>query len=191
MKRHWRLLGGLFTLAALLLGNLYVYRDNQTSAHFDNTHWHKSGQVYLNVANYAYRRSLANAAIDDQYNNITRLYWQKTTSNVNVYVFDGDYGIQDWCGAAFVNAPPPTHHIIGQPEAKYNGDPQMNCGQTDPYFIQGIFCQELGHTWGQGHHNWGTNGTCMSLNYFTTGTNYRVSDHDNADFNYHYANHIP
>lgn len=93
------------------------------------------------------------------------------------------------CGAAFVDAP--NGHIQGQPQAKYNGDPGMNCGQNDPYFVQGIFCQELAHTWGQGHHNQGTNGTCMSLNYFPTGTNYRVSDHDNADFNAIYGNHIP
>lgn len=188
MRRYWRPFIGMLILVALLLGNLYIYRDNQASAHF-GAHWHRNAPLYLNVANYASRYSLADAAINDQYQNISALYWIKTTSNVNVFVFDGDYGVTNWCGAAFVDAP--GGHIQGQPEAKYNGDPQMNCGQNDPYFIQGVFYQELAHTWGQGHHNQGTNGTCMALNYFGTGTNYRVSDHDNADFNAIYTNHIP
>ncbi len=186
LARYWRALVGTLTVVALVLANLFLPGANSASAHM-GAHWRKGGNIYLNIADYASHRSEAEAAIDNQIQSISLLYWIRTTDNPDVFVFDGDYGNTGWCGGAFVNVDG-NGHIYGQPQAKYNYSSSQNCNQGDPWWIQGYFCQEITHTWGQGHHNIG--GTCMGLGYFDTGVSNVMSPHDNDDFDATYRCHL-
>jgi hypothetical protein len=72
-----------------------------------------------------------------------------------VHVFDGNYGANGWAGLASLESVSGSH--ILHAHARINYYYSMSSG-----YKQGVFCQEVGHTFGLDHSN---TGSCMGLGY--------------------------
>ena len=189
MLHQRKFFGSMVTTIMLLLSNLYIAQGvsaHQEYAGSQPLHWHKGGTaIHISITDYAAHHDEAEAAIYNHYGTITLLYWDRVTPS-EVYVFDGDYGAIGQCGITAFSYDPGTGHLY-HVDSKYNDNPSTSCGQSDPGFIQGIFCQEIGHAWGQDHHAEG--GSCMGLTYFP-GAGDTLSSHDNDDFTAWYRCHL-
>lgn len=122
-----------------------------------------------------------NAAVADS-NSKLPLTWIVTSDTPDTYAVDGWYGNTEWCGLAELGVFPDGHIDRGA-IARYN----LSCSETDNWFIQGVFCQEIAHLWGQGHHNFYS---CMAIGYYpgefqSSG----LSGHDTDDFWWQYGGH--
>lgn len=145
MSRHWKPLIGMLVLVALLLANLAVAK--RASAHMFG-HWHRSAPFYLTLVNWASAYSpQLQAAVSDS-NRKLDLTWIYTdgSAGADVYAIDGDYGGTNWCGQAEVALDGAGHIVSSGGVVRYNYT-TTSC-RSDPWFAQGIFCQEFAHHWG-------------------------------------------
>ncbi len=165
---------------ALALGGMLSLTGSPASAHnWGNWHWNKGGSQIV-IYNYIYggHTAEANAAASDAWNKISILYNYSATSHTDVSVFDGNYGAVPWAGLASIESWSGDH--ILHAHAIYNTYYVYSSG-----FIQGIYCQEMFHTYGFDHSN---TGDCMGLGYFNNNQFY-LGPHNNSDFDARYRYH--
>jgi len=192
MLRKFKLLIAPTLAAILLFANLYVFSIHSAhvaSAHnWDGYHWNKGGSaiyIYHWWEGGAYRAD-ANAAMNDFWNKVGILYNYWTTSHTDVSVWDANYGATGWGGLAELKSLGWDwgcwcYRHIEHGHARYNS--YYNSGSQT--YRQGVFCQEIFHTYGFDHDNYGN---CMGLGYYA-GSDYRLNSHNNTDFYNRYRNH--
>lgn len=137
-------------MKALYAGRLWAFAHQ-----WGSWHWNRYGSpVTVNMYNTASYRTEASKAIND-WNNNTILYTPQLGSHTYVHVFDGNYGANGWAGLASLESVSGSH--ILHAHARINYYYSMSSG-----YKQGVFCQEVGHTFGLDHSN---TGSCMGLGY--------------------------
>jgi len=186
MLRRWKFMIAPLMVLGLLAANGYFY---QAHAHnWNGWHWDKGGSQIV-IYNYNYASSpYAAAAIQNGWNSIGILYDYSVNYHTDISVFDGNFGATGWSGLAEVwdswDWGCWCWDHISHGHARYNSYYNFDArGQ------QGVFCQEIFHTYGFDHSN---DGGCMGLTYWygsgSPNAPFYVA-HNNSDFYYRYINH--
>lgn len=171
----------------LLIGGLFTVNVGIASAHnWGSWHWDKSGS-HIQIQSYIFGSSQtqAEAARQDAWNNVSNLYNYRVNYHTDVSVFDGNFGATGWGGLASIESTAwdwgcfDWCHVT-HAHARFN----IYYGGSDSY-KQGVYCQEVYHTYGFDHNN---TGGCMGLGYFA-GSGNTLSSHDASDFYNRYINH--
>ncbi|MFQ5856038.1 MAG: hypothetical protein ACE5LU_10380 [Anaerolineae bacterium] len=171
----------ILVLTLLVLG-LSVLNLQLASAHnWWKWHWHPGSGNTVKVAIWNYT-SQATAAVHD-WDYHTDLNLPIVGYHTNVSVFGGNYGDTGWWGLAEIKKSKFDwgHKCWGwcrikHAHARYNS--YYGGSSAD---IRGIFCQEVGHTFGLDHSN---TGDCMGKTYYN---NINVTGpHNWADINAKY-----
>lgn len=172
----------------LLLMNLGAFTQSASAHNWDSFHWNKSGYIQIwHGWQGGCCRDQANAARNNAWNTINILYnyWAADYAHTNVSVWS-EYNSDSWGGIAnqidldFDWGSLWWTHTT-HAHARYNS----RYGTSDTWWIQGVFCQEVFHTYGFDHSN---DGGCMGLGYYAGSSNVLVS-HNNNDFTARYWNH--
>ena len=172
----------LAVLALLVTTNV-----GDASAHnWGSYHWDKSGSVIqIQSQITGGTQAQAEAARVDAWNKISILYNYRVSYHTDVSVFDGNFGATGWAGLASIESTAWDwgcfcfDHIT-HGHARYNSYYGGSAG-----YIQGVYCQEVFHTYGFDHSN---TGDCMGLGYFA-GSTYYYGPHNNSDFYNRYRYH--
>ncbi len=176
------------TLAATLaLVGLLAANGHVALAHnWGNWHWDKSGG-HIEILSYIYggTTTQAEAARQDAWNKIGILYNYQVNYHTDVSVFDGNFGNTGWAGLASIEDTAWGWHCfsychVTHGHARYNSYYGGSSG-----YIQGVYCQEVFHTYGFDHSD---TGDCMGLGYYSSGT-YYYGPHNNSDFYNRYYSH--
>ncbi len=173
-----RLIGPL-AIGLLLTADLVMA--TVASAHqWSNFHWNRYGSsVTILVRNTAQYRTEASQAIND-WNNNTILDIPQVDYHTDISVFDGNYGDTGWAGLAEISYSSNNGHLT-------HGHARLNYYYpSSSTFKQGIFCQEIGHTFGLDHAN---DGGCMGLGYYSGSTHTTVTHTRNDIYNMYRNNH--
>lgn len=165
-------------LAVLLCFNLALVSGNVAAHNWWSWHWDKST---LGVYVYGPSTAESRQAIYD-WHSMTDLSLPERTSHTDVSVFAGNYGDTGWGGLASIESYSWDWHCwwwckITHAHARYNS---YYGGSS--WWIRGVQCQEVGHTFGLDHNN---RGGCMGLGYYAGSSN-RPSSHDVSDVNAKY-----
>lgn len=176
----------LLSVALLLLAA------NIAMAHrWDEWHWHKRT---LGIYIFASNSISAEAARADWGPGFNVLRPIRVTHHSDVSVFDGNYGDTGWGGLAEIisysnhchsrfifclDSQPGITHAHARLNTFYSWS-NLNTGTTADDG-RGIFCQEIGHTFGLDHSNDG----CMGKTYFNN-LNF-VTSHSDNDLNALYS----
>lgn len=175
MVRRWKYLAGIVVALMLVAGNLEI-----ASAHrWGSWHWHKGGtQIVIQNSNVAHNWWAAEYARQDGWNKIGILYNYRNSNHTDISVFDGHVWNQTWAGLASIestawNWGTWSYTHITHTHARYN----RRYGDSNQAFIQGVFCQEIGHGWGLEHSN---TGDCMGAGYHNNI--YYYGPHNVSDF---------
>jgi len=165
---------------ALIVGAFAAIAPQPATAHnWGNWHWNKTGsQIVIQSYIYGGTAGQAEAARQDAWNKIGILYNYSVTYHTDVSVFDGNFGATGWVGLASLESVSGDHILHGH--ARYN----TYYGGSSLY-IQGVYCQEVFHTYGFDHSN---TGDCMGLGYYSS-TTYYMGPHNNDDFYNRYRYH--
>lgn len=158
MKRRIWVWG--FVALVLLAANVKIATAHRWSS------WHQP-DTNVKVYNFAVRHAEAEAAIND-WDSHTKLKLPRQSSHTDISVFDGNYGATGWSGLASIEDTGfgwwdcwwwcHVDHAHARVNTHYTGNPAGYSAS-----IQGIFCQEVGHTFGLQHSN---TGDCMGKTYF-------------------------
>ncbi len=165
---------------ALVGGSLLTVDASPASAHnWGNWHWDRTGSQIV-IYNYIYggTTAQAEAARQDGWNKIGILYNYAVNYHTDISVFDGNFGNTGWIGLASLESVSGDHILHGH--ARYN-----TYYSASSLYIQGVYCQEIFHTYGFDHSN---TGDCMGLGYFSS-TTYYYGPHNNDDFYNRYRFH--
>jgi len=168
----------------LLVANLYVFRAHSTYAHnWGSYHWNRSGS-YVPIYDYNYSSATnwqraENARLDMWYK-IYPLYIYQANSHTDLSVFDGNSGNTGWVGLATLESLDFDWgcfcwDLISHGHAQFNTYYQAYYSALS---VQGVYCQEIFHTLGFDHDNYGD---CMGLGYYAGSTNY-IQSHNINDF---------
>jgi len=168
MVRRLKGPAGIVVVIALLALNVGF-----ASAHrWGSWHWNKTGsQIVIQSYIYGGTQTQAEAARVDAWNKIGILYNYRVNYHTDVSVFDGNFGNTGWVGLASIESYSGSH--ILHAHARLN----TYYSRTSLY-RQGVYCQEVFHTYGFDHSN---TGDCMGLGYYSS-TNYYMGAHNNTDF---------
>jgi len=157
------------------------------SAHnWGNWHWDKSGaRIQIQSMIYGGTQAQAEAARVDAWNKVPILYNYRVNNHTDVSVFDGNFGATGWAGLASIESTAwdwgtwsNTHVTHGH--ARVNTYYPMSSS-----YQQGVYCQEVFHTYGFDHDN---TGGCMGLGYYAGSSNV-LSPHNVTDFVNRYRYH--
>ncbi len=182
MRRRLTLLAGITVALALLAGNLQVARAHN----WWHWHWHKGGSfIQIQNHNFAYNWWAAERARQDGWNKVHILYNYSVDYHTDVSVFDGHWWDRTWAGLASIesrswDSASGSYAHINHAHARYN----RRYGDWNQGWIQGVFCQEIFHTYGFDHSN---TGDCMGLGYYNNS--YYYGAHNSGDFYDRYLNH--
>ncbi|WP_412542956.1 hypothetical protein R8Z50_10880 [Longispora sp. K20-0274] len=165
---------------AVAVASVLTLGASPASAHnWGSWHWDKTGSSIV-INNYIYggTTAQAEAARQNGWNTIGILYNYSVNTHTDVSVFDGNFGATGWAGLASLESVSGDHILHGH--ARYNS----YYGGSSVY-IQGVYCQEIFHTYGFDHSD---TGDCMGLGYYASGTSY-YGPHNNTDFFNRYRYH--
>ncbi len=181
--RHPKLLAGIAIALCLLASNIYV-----AQAHFlGSWHWNKGGdRIYIQNSIAGTNTDAAERARGDAWNKISILWNPRVDYHTDVSVFDGNYGDTGWGGLAEVKSSSWDWESFGNTHITHAHARYNTYYPASQNYIQGVFCQEIGHTWGLDHSN---TGDCMGLGY-DNWDKYNYSAHNNDDFYQRYRGHI-
>ncbi len=164
---------------ALLTVNIGV-----ASAHWWSTgpsffHFHKST---VGVWLWGTHQAEANAARYDWSRN-TDLYVPRRSYHTDVSVYGSNSGNTGWGGLATITSSGWRWHCgwwcnVNHAHAQYNSYYGGSTGTGSGSDVRGVFCQEIGHTFGLDHSN---TGDCMGKGYYN-GVNV-TGPHNWADIN--------
>ena len=188
-KKFKLLLVGVVT-TGLLLANIGVASAHQWCSGWPSGcyHWDKSGSMIV-IRNYIYggTQTQAEWARQDGWNKIGILYNYRVNYHTDVSVFDGNWGSTGWWGLASLedvdfdwNCVCWDH--IAHGHARFNTYYGGTSGSGGD--IQGVYCQEIAHTWGLQHSD---TGDCMGKGYYNSVNVY--GSHNNNDFYSMYRYH--
>lgn len=180
----------LLVLAALVLGLLALAP--AAGAHqLSGWHWDRT---QLGVYNYAQFFTLADNARWDIHYNPHPIWLNPVNYHSSISVYDYNQPGEGYCGWGSIENwsvlwYAPWHYRIEHAHARYN----RACGSSSGW-VQGVFCQEIGHTIGLAHS---ATGDCMGLSYFGGSTSYWGNtgayrydwDHNSADIYYITGSH--
>lgn len=173
----------LVLLLVLLAANI-----GMVSAHnWGGWHWDKSGtNITIQESQSGSTTAEAESARVGKWNNISILYNYKVSYHTDVTVFDGNAGNAGWAGLATIVSSNWDwgcwcYDHIGHGHAQYN----TYYGTSNYGYIQGVYCQEVFHTYGFDHDN---TGGCMGLGYYS-GSGITIDSHNASDFYNRYRNH--
>jgi hypothetical protein len=175
--RKLRFLAAALAALALLTANI-----GAASAHqWGSWHWDKTGpQIVIQEYIYGTNQDEAEFSRQDGWNKISILYNYRVNYHTDVSVFGGNFGATGWWGLASIEDSDWSWGCFGwchiaHAHARYNS----YYGGTTGYGgdVQGVFCQEVAHTWGLDHSN---TGDCMGKGYYNNENFY--GPHNNADF---------
>jgi len=169
--------------------NIGVFTRPAAAHNWGSYHWNKGGSAI-----YIYHgwqggccRTQANAAMSNAWNTVGILYnyWAADYTHTNVSVWS-ENNADTWGGLASLENMDwdwgsGWYNHIAHAHARYNS----RYGTSDTGWIQGVYCQELFHTYGFDHDN---QGNCMGLSYYSGSTNF-LNSHNNTDFYNRYRNH--
>jgi hypothetical protein len=177
----------LVAVLVLMIGGLMTLNAGVASAHnWGSWHWDKTGShIQIQSQIYGNTQTQAEAARVDAWNKIGILYNYRVNYHTDVSVFDGNFGATGWAGLASIESSAWDWGCFGwchitHAHARYNS---YYGGSTN--YIQGVYCQEVFHTYGFDHSD---TGDCMGLGYFASGTDY-YGPHNNTDFYNRYRFH--
>lgn len=175
MILRWKSVAATLVVLSLLAANISV-----ASAHnWGSWHWNKTGsQIIIRQYQSGGTTAQIEAARLDAWNKIGILYNYRATTHTDVSVFDGYYGATGWAGLASIESWSGSH--ILHAHARYNKSYSYST-----WYIQGIYCQEVFHTYGFDHDN---TGGCMGLGYYP-GQGNTLNSHNNTDFYNRYRYH--
>jgi hypothetical protein len=178
--RRWRFLIAPILTIMLLAVNLSALTAHAHS--IDGWHWHRGGNaVYIYEWNTATFYSDAENARRDKWNHIGILYNYAVGYHTDVSVFDGNWGPTGWSGLAewwdSWDWGCWCWDHISHGHARYN-----SYYNYPSYWRQYVFCQEVFHTYGFDHDNYGG---CMDYN----GTVNVLVNHNINDFYGRYQFH--
>lgn len=124
--------------------------------------------------------SLATAAVND-WNNLTILNISSVSSGEETYVFAANSGNTGWGGLASITSS--SGCTILRATAQLNTYYSWTTNGA-----RGVFCQEVGHTFGLDHSN---DGGCMGGGYwYDIATHYSLVSHNVNDIGSMYANRV-
>lgn len=183
MSRKLKLMLSVTVMSVMVMANIGL-----VSAHNWGTwHWNKSGtNIQIQEYQYGSTTAQAEAARLDKWNKIGILYNYKVNYHTDVSVFDGNFGNTGWAGLATIESADwdwgcwCNDHIT-HAHARYN----TYYGTGNLWYVQGVYCQEVMHTYGFDHND---SGGCMGLGYYA-GSGNTISAHDTSDFYNRYRYH--
>ena len=184
MFKKLRFLFGGVMVVALLAANIGVASAHQWGSY----HWDKGGSMIV-IQDYIYGGTTTQAewARQDGWNKIGILYNYSVNYHTDVSVFDGNFGATGWWGLASLedvdfdwNCACWDH--IAHGHARFNTYYGGTSGSGGD--IQGVYCQEIAHTWGLQHSD---TGDCMGKGYYNSVNVY--GSHNNNDFYSMYRYH--
>ena len=161
MLRRLKVWIPVLIVVGLLAANIGVQQAHATW--WNGYHWNKSG-THIQIQNYNYATSpYAAAAIQNGWNSIGILYDYSVNYHTDISVFDGNFGNTGWGGLASLESLDWDwgcfcYDYISHGHARYN-----SYYGGDARWQQGVFCQEIFHTYGFQHSN---DGGCMGLSYW-------------------------
>ncbi len=152
-------------------------------------HWAGSGmRVYIGTGSYAAQAEAARA----DWAAHTHLSLTRGPAQSEIVVFGDDWGPTQWSGLATVEAfgaawpwqcGGAAWCRILRARARYNAFYNAT-DESEPAYVKGIFCQELGHTFGLAHSD---SNDCMGKGYFPGSSHRNASGpHSWADVNGRY-----
>lgn len=136
-------------------------------------------EIHFGVSNFGIYADHAERALNNHGFMIPLLRWDRTSAHTEISVFDENFPTAEGCGYHDPQNGADGHRTHSH--SVYNRD----CG-GDPNFVQGVYCQEIGHAWSQEHHN--EQNSCMGFSYWQTDGFY-ITDHDALDFYDFYRYH--
>lgn len=161
------------TVAALFLGLLVFANVQLAWAHqWWTWHWHKN-PLHLLVGGSHVHESLAAIRDWGKCQGDLKLHTQ-FRDHTNISVYGGNYGPTPWWGLAEIKEYSyDAWHLwnwsrIEHAHARYNSYYGGTTGTGSNSDVRGVFCQEIGHTFGLDHSD---DGSCMGKGYFASGTN--------------------
>jgi len=180
LRRFLRLLPISLALF-LLLANFAVF---DAHAHnWNGYHWNRGGShLEIDEYNYATYFNEAEAARLNKWYSIGILYNYRVDYHTDVSVFDGNFGATGWSGLASIESTDWDwgcwcYDHISHGHARYNSYYGYSA-----WWRQFVFCQEVYHTYGFDHDNYGG---CMDYN----GTQNVLVQPNVNDFYARYLNH--
>jgi len=144
----------------LLLFNFQIFTAH--AYYWNGYHWNKGGNnITIQEYNYAYYSTDAENARLNKWYSIGILYNYRVYYHTDVSVFDGNFGATGWSGLASLESLDWDWGCwcfdhIGHGHARYNSYYNYSAWSR-----QYVFCQEVYHTYGFDHDNYGG---CMDYN---------------------------
>ncbi len=177
------------SLAALILAVAMLVGVNVGIANAHNWwayHWDKSGsRIQIQSLIFGSTQSQAEAARVDAWNKVSNLYNYRVDYHTDVSVFDGNYGDTGWAGLASIESANWCWSALGYCHITH-GHARVNLYYpSSSWYRQGIYCQEVFHTYGFDHDS---SGGCMGLGYYSGQSNVLTS-HNASDFYNRHINH--
>ena len=166
-------------LAVIVLGLGMVNIQALQAHNWGSWHWDKNR---INLWVYGTNQTEARNAIAD-WDSHTDLSLPLAGSHTDVSVYGANAGATGWAGlATIVNSDFDWWHLwcwckITHAHATYNTYYGYSSASA-----QGVFCQEVGHTFGLDHS---ATGDCMAKGYYSPSSNF-TSPHNWADVNAKY-----
>jgi hypothetical protein len=180
MLRRFKLIIPMLLALFMLGANLQIFTAH--AHNWNGYHWNKGGNIYIYEQNFATYFADAEAARVDKWNRIGILWNYRVDSHTDVSVYDGNWGATGWSGLASLEDMDWDwgcwcYNHIAHGHARYNA-----YYATSAWGRKYIFCQEVFHTYGFDHDNYGG---CMDYN----GTQNITVPHNVNDFYGRYQNH--
>ena len=186
MRRPGRKTVSLSALVLLVVSLLGVNAGVASAHNWGSWHWDKGGShVQIQSLISGGTTTQAVAARLDAWNNVSNLYNYSVNYHTDVSVFDGNFGATGWGGLASIESTGWDWGCFGwchiaHAHARYN-----SYYGGSAWYIQGVYCQEVYHTYGFDHDS---TGGCMGLGYYPNVSNV-LNSHNTSDFYNRYINH--
>lgn len=173
------------TIVGLGFANVQIAVGNWADAsgvhNWESWHWDRS-TLYVNLTGT--HRTEAVKAVN-VWNGRTNLTLRSTTnhSDTDISLWGATYGNTGWAGLATVETAGWDWHCwaycgLRHVHARYNNSVRP----TNSWYVQKVFCHELGHAFGYDHNS---TGGCMISGYWPNLSN-EPSSHDIGDVNARY-----
>jgi hypothetical protein len=166
-------LGGVLPLAVAICFALGLAAPENASAHWwGNWHWNRSGSAFgIGIQNSCAYSAECDAAISDINRNLAPVWLVRRGYHTSISVYDGYFGKTGWGGLAQLTSVSGSHIVHAHSMFNRSYPPSSRL------YVQGVQCQEIGHTIGLDHSN---TSDCMGLGYYSYNRFY-MGPHNSSD----------